>query len=171
MVCGLPALFAPVILDAGSEALLNDLLAMGVDTQLREWDSVIRDTKNDYPCWAKILDQLGSWHSDRIGPQWPVWELNWSQNTNGSVFVMCHRSWPTGLDPDTLFCVKHQRTVANDNTVAFSGHRFQIPADRYRGNYARCRVEVHQHLNGQLSTWYQGRRLVCIDPAEIARPK
>ncbi len=82
-----------------------------------------------------------------------------------------YRSWPAGLDPDAVFCFKHPRTVANDNTIAFSGHRFQIPADRYRGTYARCRVEVRQHLDGQLSTWYQGRQLLCIAPAERVPPR
>ena len=40
---------------------------------------------------------------------------------------LAYRSWPPQLDPDTVFCFKHQRTLANDNPIAFDGHRFQIP--------------------------------------------
>ena len=84
---------------------------------------------------------------------------------------LAYRSWPPELDPNTVFCFNHPRTVANDNTIAFDGHRFQIPADRYRGNYARCQVEVRQHLDGRLSIGYQDRQLVCFDPTENGPPQ
>jgi hypothetical protein len=82
-----------------------------------------------------------------------------------------YRSWPPELDPDSVFCFKHPRTVANDNTIGFDGHRFQIPADRTRGTYAHCQVELRQHLDGRLSSWYQGRQLFCFDPAENGPPR
>ncbi len=81
-----------------------------------------------------------------------------------------YRTWPAGLDPETVFCFKHARTVTNDNTIAFGGHRLQIPVDRYRRSYARCQVEVRQHLDGPLSIGYQGRELVRFDPAEHGPP-
>jgi transposase len=75
------------------------------------------------------------------------------------------------LDLDALFCFKHQRKVRNDNTISFSGQILQIPADRHRGNYARCRVEVRQHMDGSLSIWYQGRELVAFDPVTEGPPR
>ena len=65
-----------------------------------------------------------------------------------------YRSWPPERDPETWFCLKNPRTVANDNTIALNGHRLQITADPYRGNYACCQVEVRQHLDGRLSIGY-----------------
>jgi len=82
-----------------------------------------------------------------------------------------YRPWPEELLPEAVFCFKHKRTVANDNTVSFNGHPFQIPPDRHRGNYARCRVEVCQPLDGQLSIWYQGRLLISFEPAHPGVPQ
>ncbi len=82
-----------------------------------------------------------------------------------------YRPWPEELSPEAVFCFKHKRTVANDNTVSFSGHPFQIPPDRYRGNYARCRVEVCQQLDGRLGIWYQGRQLISFDAARPGLPQ
>jgi len=78
---------------------------------------------------------------------------------------------PGNLKLDELFCFKHSRKVRNDNTVSFAGHILQIPADRNRGNYARCRVEVRQHMDGNLSIWHQGRELVAFDPGTEGPPR
>ena len=45
-----------------------------------------------------------------------------------------------------------RKRYSDYNTISFGGHRLQIPADRYRSTYARCLVEVRQHLDGQLVT-------------------
>ncbi|MGH2627524.1 MAG: ISNCY family transposase, partial [Anaerolineales bacterium] len=79
--------------------------------------------------------------------------------------------WPTGLDPELLFCFQHRRRVYNDNTFPFSGHRLQIPPDRHRANYAGCRVEVRQHMDGRLSAWYQGRKLITYTPEQPGPPQ
>ena len=79
--------------------------------------------------------------------------------------------WPEDLDPEEVFCFKHSRKVRNDNTISFSGHILQIPADRHRANYARCKVEVRQHMDGRLSVWYQGRLLVAFEPRQPGPPK
>ena len=78
---------------------------------------------------------------------------------------------PEDLNLDELFCFKHPRKVRNDNTVSFAGHILQIPADRHRGNYARCRVEVRQHMDDSLSIWHQGRELVAFDPGTEGPPR
>ena len=79
------------------------------------------------------------------------------------------RPLPEGLDPERVFCFKHTRTASADNVVAFEGRRLQILADPERASYARLEVEVHQHLDGTLAVFYQGRRLeVKQAPAEAA---
>jgi hypothetical protein len=79
--------------------------------------------------------------------------------------------WPADLDPEDVFCFRHQRTVRNDNTISFAGHPLQIPPGRQRANYARCRVEVRQHMDGRLSIWYQGRELVSFELEEPGPPR
>jgi transposase len=71
---------------------------------------------------------------------------------------------PDDLDLEAIFCFRHRRKVRNDNMISFSGQILQIPADRHRGTYARCQVEVRQHMDGRLSIVYQSRELVTLDP-------
>lgn len=78
---------------------------------------------------------------------------------------------PSDLDLETVFCFKHSRKVGTDNTISFAGHTLQIPPDRHRGNYARCKVEVRQHMDGRLSVWYQERELVAFEPEEAGPPR
>lgn len=78
---------------------------------------------------------------------------------------------PKELDLEAVFCFKHSRKVRTDNTISFAGHTLQIPPDRHRGNYARCQVEVRQHMNGHLSVWYQERQLVAFEPEEAGPPR
>jgi len=58
--------------------------------------------------------------------------------------------WPKEFRAEDFFCFKHGRTVTNDNTLPFNGHRLQIPPGPKNSSYARKRVEVRQHLDGQL---------------------
>ena len=66
---------------------------------------------------------------------------------------------PEGQDLKSLFCFKYQRVVGSDNVVRFNGHRLQLLPSLERLSYARCRVEVHQKLDGSLNIYYQGRYL------------
>lgn len=65
--------------------------------------------------------------------------------------------WPKEYRPQDFFCFKHIRTVANDNTISFDGHRLQIPPGPQRRSYARAKVDVWQHLDGRLEVRYQGQ--------------
>lgn len=78
---------------------------------------------------------------------------------------------PRELNLEIVFCFKHSRKVRTDNTISFAGHVLQIPPDRHRGNYARCQVEVRQHMDGRLSVWYQERELVVFEPEEAGPPR
>ncbi len=77
-----------------------------------------------------------------------------------------YRAWPADLRPEEVFCFKHQRTVNNDNTISFDGHRLQIPPSADRPSYARAHVEVQQRLDGSLAICYQGRTLVTYQSAK-----
>ena len=74
--------------------------------------------------------------------------------------------FPQEADRKDYFCFKHQRKVANDNTISFDGKRLQILPNRYRQSYAKAEVEVRQHLDGSLEICYQEHSLVTFQPAE-----
>jgi transposase len=74
--------------------------------------------------------------------------------------------WPKEYRTKDFFCFKHTRTVTNDNTFPFDGHRFQIPPGPKRRGYAQAKVDVRQHLDGQLEVLYQGQSLVTFTPAD-----
>lgn len=73
--------------------------------------------------------------------------------------------WPPHLRLEDYFCFKHTRTVTNDNTISFSGHRLQIPPGPGRRSYAKALVEVRQHLDGRLEVCYQEQSRVIFQPA------
>lgn len=76
--------------------------------------------------------------------------------------------WPADYLSEQFFCFKHTRMVTNDNTIAFDGHRLQIPPGPRRRSYAKTRVDVWQHLDGRLEVRYQGESLVYFQPATDA---
>jgi hypothetical protein len=75
-----------------------------------------------------------------------------------------YRPLPAHLNTDQAFCFKHERTVANDNTISFDGVTLQIPPGPDRISYAKARVEVRQYLDGQVGICYQDQLLTIIDP-------
>jgi hypothetical protein len=82
-----------------------------------------------------------------------------------------YRPWPRGLHPDTVFCFKYLRTVANDNTVTLEEHTLQILPDAHRTSYAKARVDVHERLDGTLAVVYQGRTLTTHPlPGSLSAP-
>jgi transposase len=70
-----------------------------------------------------------------------------------------YRSLAPALDPWQLCCLRYVRVVARDDTVRLGEHRLQLLPPRGHGTYARCRVEVREHLDGSLSVWHHGHRL------------
>lgn len=77
-----------------------------------------------------------------------------------------YRPWPSGWDPQRIFCFKYVRTVANDNTVALPPHRLQVLPGPGGRSYAKARVEVHERLDGSLAVVYQGRLLPVESPPQ-----
>lgn len=74
-----------------------------------------------------------------------------------------YRPGPTPLNTDQVFCFKHERTVANDNTISFAGVTLQIPPGPDRISYAKARVQVCQYLDGRVGICYQDQLLTIID--------
>jgi transposase len=72
----------------------------------------------------------------------------------GSAFVRSRR-----LDLENIFCLKHERLVANDNTIRFGQKALQLERARFRASLAGCRVTIHEHLDEKLSVWF-GQNLV-----------
>ena len=81
-----------------------------------------------------------------------------------------YRPWPLGLRPETVFCFKHERVVAKDNSISFNGHRLPIAPGRSRSSYAHRRVQVRQELNGQLLVCYQGSPVARFKPLHANPP-
>ena len=67
----------------------------------------------------------------------------------GTAFAPIHRQ-----DLDRVFAIQQERTVANDNTIQFANHVWQIPSTRLRATLAGCRVLVYEHLDGTFSVGY-----------------
>jgi transposase len=72
-------------------------------------------------------------------------------------------------DPWQICCFRYTRTVGRDDTVRLGPHRLQLLPPRGRGTYARCHVEVREHLDGSLSVWHQGQ-VIASRPAPVEAP-
>jgi len=74
---------------------------------------------------------------------------------------------------EEYFCFKYPRVVGIDNVVRFGNTRLQILPTPDRLSYARCKVEVHQRLDGSLAVYYQGKNLPTrpapLEPAALRK--
>lgn len=85
-----------------------------------------------------------------------------------------YRPLPGHLNTDQVFCFKHERTVAHDNTISFAGVTLHIPPGPDRSSYAKARVQVQQYLDGRVGICYQDQLLTMIDmqqqgPVRVAK--
>jgi transposase len=75
----------------------------------------------------------------------------------GAAFVADrHEAWRETL------CVIEERTVANDNTIAWSGRRLQLPESRLRPHFVRTVVRVHAYPDGTASVFLGPHRLATF---------
>lgn len=84
-----------------------------------------------------------------------------------------YRPWPSGLNPQTVFCFKYQRVVSNDNTVTLGPRCLQLLLGPGRSSYAKATVDVHERLDGSIAIFYQGRCLAhhtLTDPPPVRVP-
>jgi transposase len=119
-------------------------------------DRLVKELREAGACTQDQANQL----LERFLPQYSA-RFGVSPAVPGSAY----RPWPKGLVPEEVFCFKHRRTVANDNTISFDGKRLQIPPGPDRVSYVRARVEVQQRLDGSLVICHKGQTLVAFQPA------
>ncbi len=60
------------------------------------------------------------------------------------------RPVPAGLDLRAVLCVKTTREVANDNTISYKGHAYQLKPNTRRVCIAGTRVMVQEWFDGSL---------------------
>ena len=58
-----------------------------------------------------------------------------------------------------ILCVVEERTVGNDNTIAWEGRRLQLPESRLRPHFVKAVVRVHQDPDGPVSVYLGPHRL------------
>jgi transposase len=58
-----------------------------------------------------------------------------------------------------ILCVIEERTVSNDNTIAWAGHRLQLPKSRLRPNFVKTVVRVHEYPDQTVSVFLGPHRL------------
>jgi transposase len=75
----------------------------------------------------------------------------------GTAFVADrHAAWREAL------CVIEDRTVANDNTIAWDGRRLQLPESRLRPHFVKAVVRVHAYPDGTTSVFLGPHRLATF---------
>jgi len=76
---------------------------------------------------------------------------------DGTAFVADrHQAWREAL------CVIEERTVANDNTIAWNGRRLQLPESRLRPHFVKAVVRVHEYPDGTVSVFFGPHRLATF---------
>jgi transposase len=62
-----------------------------------------------------------------------------------------------------ILCERYDRVVRKDNCVQFEGLLLQIPANKYRMNYIKTRVQVRRYLDGTFGIYHGPRLLATYD--------
>jgi transposase len=76
---------------------------------------------------------------------------------DGTAFVADrHQAWREVL------CVIEERTVANDNTIAWNSRRLQLPESRLRPHFVKAVVRVHEYPDGTACVFLGPHRLVTF---------
>ncbi len=116
---------------------------------------------------VKALREAGASHRDEANQVLAVFVPKFNQHfrIEPAQTVTAYVPWPKDYSVAHFFCFKHTRTVTNDNTLPFDGHRLQIPPGPQRRSYAKAKVDVWQHLDGRLEVRYQEQSLVTFLPA------
>jgi hypothetical protein len=58
-----------------------------------------------------------------------------------------------------ILCIEEERTVGNDNTVAWGGHRLQLPESRLRPHFVKTTVRVHEYPDATTAVFLGPHRL------------
>ena len=77
----------------------------------------------------------------------------------GSAFVPYH-----GRNLDLVFSIKEQRSVACDNTLRWNDLILQIQPSQFRCSFAKCKVTVHELLDGSITVVYGPHIIAKFNP-------
>lgn len=75
-------------------------------------------------------------------------------------------SVPKELCLERIFCLKEERRVNNDNTVAYKNQLYSLKATPWRCCFAKCQVTVYEYLDGTIAIGY-GPQILQIFPKEV----
>ena len=97
---------------------------------------------------------------------------------HNAAFSIAAQQEGTAFVPDRLgawreiLCSVEERTVGNDNTIAWEGRRLQLPHSRLRPHFVKARVRVHAYPDGGSSVFLGPHRLASYtaEGAIIAAP-
>ncbi len=67
-----------------------------------------------------------------------------------------YRTLPPNLNLDTVFCIKKQRTVNNDNTIQVQRHVIQIPPSKFHLSFSRRKVDLCILEDNRIIILYKG---------------
>jgi transposase len=83
--------------------------------------------------------------------------------------------WANRQSLADILCIQEERIVGNDNTVRYLGRVLQIPADKHRRHYVKCKVRVHHYPDRHLAIFHGPRCLARfhhdgkpVEPAQTA---
>ena len=65
-----------------------------------------------------------------------------------------HRPIPKGLNLDRIFCIKTERTLRNDFTIAYDRKLYQIEE-----TVSASKLMVEQYINGTMAIWCRNKRV------------
>ena len=66
---------------------------------------------------------------------------------------------PRGINLESVFSIKEQRTVIADNTISWRSRIFQILPDKHRVSFAKAKVEVEKRSDGSIHIRYKDQYL------------
>ena len=69
-----------------------------------------------------------------------------------------------GRDLELIFSIKEQRTVACDNTLRWNNLILQIQPSQFRCSFAKCKVTVHELLDGSITVVYGPHIIARFNP-------
>jgi transposase len=69
------------------------------------------------------------------------------------------RKLDKGINLNSIFSIKENRKVRNDNTVSYKGRVFQIYPDEYRISYVKAVVEIQEWIDETIHILYKDRGL------------
>ena len=106
----------------------------------------------DFIVELKANPKVGEARKARRRQYLPLYNRRFSVRPQG--LGNLHRLLPKGFNLDSVLCIKTERTLRNDFTVAHNGKLYQIE-DKTRA----ARVMVHEQIDGSIKILYQSQAL------------